>query len=138
MPNIKSAIKRVSVIETKTLQNNMGLEQKEITYNVKEIGDFYGTYYGQLGVNVEPDKMYVLTNDEIEECITYNYETQKTGKVYEENKSSDKYDIFLSGATPLITIENQNSTAQKELLLFRDSFFISSFCFILFSSCGLP
>ena len=30
--------------------------------------------------------------------------------------------MFLSGATPLITIENPQSNSNKELLLFRDSF----------------
>ena len=32
------------------------------------------------------------------------------------------YDIYLSGATPLITIDNPNAKTKKELLLFRDSF----------------
>ena len=36
--------------------------------------------------------------------------------------SSDKYDVYLSGATPLITIENKDGSNEKELLLFRDSF----------------
>lgn len=34
----------------------------------------------------------------------------------------DKYDIFLSGPTPLISIENKKAQTDKELLLFRDSF----------------
>jgi hypothetical protein len=32
------------------------------------------------------------------------------------------YDIYLSGAVPLITIENPMEANNKELLLFRDSF----------------
>ena len=34
----------------------------------------------------------------------------------------DKYDLFLSGATPIIQIRNSNATTDKELLIFRDSF----------------
>ena len=37
-------------------------------------------------------------------------------------RNNIKYDIFVSGATPLITIENPNAKNEKELLLFRDSF----------------
>lgn len=93
--------------------------------NKKELGDFYGAYYGQVGITVEPDKLIYLTNDIIENCTTYNYETKKQGNVYDLEKyktSADKYDIFLSGATPLIKVKNPNSTTDKELLLFRDSF----------------
>lgn len=105
------------------LQNEMKLDTTEqIKYETKEVGDFYGVYYGQLAKKMEPDKMYILTNKNIEECTTYNYETKKIGKIYDTKTTSDKYNIYLSGATPLITIENQNAKEKKELLLFRDSF----------------
>ena len=52
----------------------------------------------------------------------YNYENKKAGKIYEKVASADKYDIYLSGATPIITVENPNAKTEKELLLFRDSF----------------
>ena len=106
-----------------TFQKNMKLES--ITKNnntVKYMGEFYGTYYGQLGLKLPSDKLYVVTNENLENATTYNYETKKIGKIYEENTSSDKYDIFLSGATPLISINNPNAKTDKELLLFRDSF----------------
>lgn len=105
-----------------TIETNMNLENTESNYVICDMGNFYGTYYGQLSANVMPDKMYVLINDTINNCITYNYETQKTGKIYDETPSQDKYDIYLSGATPIISIENENATTDKELLMFRDSF----------------
>jgi len=105
------------------IQNDMNLENtSQIEYTKKTMGDFYGTYYGQLGINLPADKLYVLTNDIIENSKTYNFETQKSGKIYEKTKSADKYDIYLSGATSLISIENPNAKTNKELLLFRDSF----------------
>lgn len=106
------------------IQQDMDLEStSQKTYESKEIGDFYGTYYGQLGLDLPPDKLYVLTNETIEKCTTFNYETKKTGKIYEKKANSvDLYDIYLSGATPLISIENPNAKTDKELLLFRDSF----------------
>ena len=46
----------------------------------KELGEFYGVYYGQIGGKVKPDTMRYLTNDTIENCTTYNFETSKTRK----------------------------------------------------------
>lgn len=106
----------------KIIQNNMELEELDINYDIHDKGNFYGAYYGQLTTNVPPDNLYVLTNETIEKCVTYNFETQKNAPVYVETNSSDRYDIFVSGATPLISIENPNAQTDKELLLFRDSF----------------
>ena len=107
----------------KQIQESMNLEgAEEAIYLKKDMGDFFGTYYGQLGLKLSPDRLYVLTNDILENCTTYNYENKKTSKIYENVNSSDKYDIYLSGATPIISIENPNAKTQKELLLFRDSF----------------
>ena len=105
------------------LKDGMGLEDTDFPeYEVKNQGEFYGVYYGQLGVKVEPDTLYTLTNEDLEKCVTYNYETKRKGRIYQNPTSSDKYDIYLSGAVPLIQVENANSKTDKELLLFRDSF----------------
>ena len=40
----------------------------------------------------------------------------------EKKNSLDKYDIYLSGATPLLTIENSQNNNKKELIVFRDSY----------------
>lgn len=106
-----------------TIRRNMNIESgTKVTYTPISVGDFYGTYYGQLGLNLPPDELYVLDNDTLQNCTTYNYETQKSGSIYEKTSSADKYDIYLSGATPLISILSPNSKTDKELLLFRDSF----------------
>lgn len=109
-----------------TLEDKMNLKDtSSINYDKQELGDFYGTYYGQLGMNVPPDKIIILNNRTIENASCYNYETKKTQNIYDIKKwqtSSDKYDIYLSGAIPLITIENEFNKNGKELLLFRDSF----------------
>lgn len=105
-----------------TIQSNMSLNKTKDDYIVCDVGNFYGTYYGQIPGNFEPDKMYILINDTLNNCTTYNYETSKIGKVYDEKKTQDKYDIYLSGATPIISIENKSANIDKELLLFRDSF----------------
>ena len=105
-----------------TIQTSMNLNKTKTDYIVCDVGNFYGTYYGQIPGGFEPDKMYILINDTLNNCTTYNYETNKIGKVYGEKTTQDKYDIYLSGATPIISIENKNANTDKELLLFRDSF----------------
>ena len=108
------------------IENEMKLKDtSKIKYEEKEIGEFYGSLYGQLGYEIEADKIKYLTNDTIEKCTTYNYEIKENGKVYDLQKyknSKDKYDIYLSGPTSLISIENPSANNDKELLLFRDSF----------------
>lgn len=109
-----------------TLEKSMNLKTTNLReYDIKNEGDFYGVYYGQLGLKFKPDKIYTLKNKTLENCIVYNEETKKTLGIYDYekyNSSSDKYDIYLSGATYLITIENPNVVEKKELLLFRDSY----------------
>lgn len=106
-----------------TLEQNMNLNSTQgIVYNIRSLGDFYGTYYGQLATNVKPDTLYTLTNDTILSATVYNYENKETGTVYTNETSADRYDTYLYGATPLIRIDNPNAKTNRELLLFRDSF----------------
>lgn len=95
-----------------------------IPYTQKQIMQFEGAYAKQLPVKVEKDEICILTNEIIESAEVYNYENNKTTKIYDmENfNSNDKYDIYLLGATPLITITNQNAKTNNELIVFRDSF----------------
>ena len=48
----------------------------------------------------------------------------KQTKIYNLDKqnSFDKYYIYLSGAVSLLTIENDKSRTEKELIVFRDSY----------------
>jgi len=71
--NIRKAVRKI--------EKEMNLKDtSKIKYEEKELGEFYGVYYGQIGVRVKPDTMRYLTNDTIENCITYNFETSKTRK----------------------------------------------------------
>lgn len=93
-------------------------------YEEKLITNFVGVYAGQLPINKENDEIKILTNNILENCRVYNYETNKTTKIYnmDQINSIDKYDIYLSGAVSLLSIENPESKTEKELIVFRDSF----------------
>ena len=94
-----------------------------VDYNENYYEPFYGSYYGQLGLNVEPDKLTYLTNEIIENAKVKDYDS-KTETIYEIESlgKMDSYDVFLSGATSIIEITNDSSTTEKELIIFRDSF----------------
>ena len=93
-------------------------------YEEKLITNFVGVYAGQLPINKENDEIKILTNNILENCRVYNYETNKTTNIYnmDQINSIDKYDIYLSGAVSLLSIENPESKTEKELIVFRDSF----------------
>lgn len=97
-------------------------ERLKQEYELNEIEDFYGVYYGQLAYNMKPDNIIYLKNKIIDEAKVYNYETGKTTDVYDFQYNMDKYDVFLSGAEALLKITNPNATTDKELIIFRDSF----------------
>lgn len=85
---------------------------------------FYGVYYGQAALPMAPDAIVLLKSEGLENCAVYDFETGTTGAVYDETKltSRDLYDVYLSGARALLTIENPAGEPGKELLIFRDSF----------------
>ena len=93
-------------------------------YEEKIVTEFKGVYSGQLPISTAKDKIKILTNSEIEKSKVYNYETKKENKVYNMEKinSLDKYDIYLSGATPVLKIENPENKTGNELIIFRDSY----------------
>lgn len=85
---------------------------------------FYGVYYGQLALPLEPDSITYLEHEDFAECTIINHETGKEIPMYDAGKAvgRDPYEMFLSGSLSVITIENPNASTEKELVIFRDSF----------------
>ena len=98
-------------------------EAESTNYTQEEVATFRGTYSGRLPTN-EEDKIITLTNDTIKNAKVFNYDKNEKIEIYDYEKlnSLDKYDIYLSGAVSLLTIENENSSTDKELIVFRDSY----------------
>ena len=87
---------------------------------------FYGAYYGQAALDFEPDTLKYLTNDAIKNCTvtSYNNGSPVIVPFYNMEKATgkDPYEMYLNGSDALLTIENPNSEANRELVIFRDSF----------------
>lgn len=108
------------------LAENMGVNlTHNYTQNVLS-NPFYGVYYGQSALNVDPDELIYLTSDILDSCTVTLYSTGKPLKstIYNMEKAvgKDPYEMFLSGSEPIITIDNPTSNSNKELVMFRDSF----------------
>ncbi len=101
-------------------------------YDLKKVeAPFYGVYHGQFAMPVNPDELYYLTNDALENCIVTDLETNSQIPVYDmskiasedDSKIPDPYEMFLSGPNrSILVIENPNATTDKELVIFRDSY----------------
>ena len=85
---------------------------------------FYGVYYGQAALPMEPETLYIMENEILSQCKVYDLETGSYLDVYNMDMltSKDLYDVFLSGSKSMLTIENPNAGTDRELIIFRDSF----------------
>jgi len=93
-------------------------------YTTNTLEPFYGVYHGQSALDLPADTIYYLTNDALNACTVYDYETDKTTAIYDLAMfdSEDPYNIFLSGTKAMLRIDNPNAAAKRELVVFRDSF----------------
>lgn len=85
---------------------------------------FYGVYYGQAALPMEPEAMYLMESDLLDGCSVLDYESGKTLPVYDRSREDGKdlYEVYLAGPRSLLTITNPKATNGRELLIFRDSF----------------
>jgi len=106
-----------------TLCDALGVTAGEYTSRELET-PFYGVYYGQAALPMEPDKLTILENEILSACTVYDYESGKTGSIYDLPRltGKDPYEVFLSGPRSLLEITNPNAKTNRELILFRDSF----------------
>lgn len=85
---------------------------------------FYGVYYGQAALKMEPDTLRYCTNDVLKQCKGYDYENNREIGVYDVSKAAgrDPYEMFFGGNISLAEITNPKADTDKELLVFGDSF----------------
>lgn len=96
----------------------------EDAYTAKSRDGFYGVYYGQSALNVPGETLTILQSDVTNSAIVKSEEHATNMPVYDwdDFEGMDPYDVYLSGAEALITMENPLQTNGRHLILFRDSF----------------
>lgn len=95
------------------------------TYTIREAETpFYGVYYGQAALPAEPDVIRYCSNAVMEQYQIYDHENEREIPLYDMDKLSgrDPYEMFLGGNLSLVTITNPAADADKELVVFGDSF----------------
>lgn len=86
---------------------------------------FIGTYGQQLTLPQKGEMLSYVTYPYGDFTVThYDSGTPKEAPLYDLEKAEgkDPYDLFLSGAVALLTVENHNIRTNRELIIFRDSF----------------
>ncbi len=106
------------------LGKEMGVELKSAYKENILNKEFFGVYHGQSALPLPGEELVYLTNSHTENAKVFDYQNNKEISVYDMEKAMDKdpYEIYLSGSLSLITIENENASSDKELVIFRDSF----------------
>lgn len=86
--------------------------------------DFRGVYYGQAALPMEGEKIFILHSSIIDRCEVCRGDTEKISGVYDLDKleGRDPYEVYLSGAAPVIRIANPLCGKERRLVLFGDSF----------------
>ena len=104
---------------------SMGFNADMNRFSEEYAGEFEGVYSGQIALPIGTDSLYFLSNPSLS-AMYLNERTMEleSGPVYNWDRITglDAYDFFLSGAQPLIILENNDSANDRELYLFRDSF----------------
>lgn len=97
----------------------------EYTVNTLET-PFLGTYGQQLTLPTAAEDLNYLTYPGQEGWTVTHYDSGKPEEkpLYDMEKAAgkDPYELYLSGAVALLTIENPNLRTNRELIVFRDSF----------------
>ncbi len=86
---------------------------------------FIGTYGQQLTLPTKGEWLSYVTYPYGDFTVThYDSGMPKEAPLYDLEKAEgkDPYDLFLSGAVALLTVENHNIRTNRELIIFRDSF----------------
>jgi hypothetical protein len=103
----------------------MGFDADLSRYDEGYAGVFEGVYAGQLALPIGTDDLRFMQNPAIS-ATRLNERTSEMEPVpvydWDELTALDPYSFFLSGAQPLIVLENGDSESDRELYLFRDSF----------------
>ncbi len=107
----------------RVLLSALGIPHTDSEYIQHRLYPFYGSYYSQAGLAVEPDELIYLTSPLMDSVVVTALDPNAENSVYVPGRidGMDGYDVFISGAQSVITMETESGSG-RELILFRDSF----------------
>lgn len=120
-----SHFKQIALFDVvETMSKVMNFQVQDFEYEYHKFDEFYGVYYGESALDFKPDTITYVTNEILDQAEVAYLENKDLKTIYNEDNlhSLDPYEVFLDGASSIITIENKQSLNDKELIIFRDSF----------------
>lgn len=93
-------------------------------YTAESRQEFRGVYHGQSALKLPGETLTILKSQVTDSAVVKSLEHTAAMPVYNwaEFDNTDPYDVYLSGAEALITMENPLQDNGRHLILFRDSF----------------
>lgn len=106
------------------LLTSLGKEVNKINYTYNDYHHFVGSIAAHSGLAYQGELLTYLSNDLLTNCEVWYLENNTLTSIYNLAKldGKDSYEVFLDGASALITIENKECSNDEELIVFRDSF----------------
>lgn len=106
-----------------TLGKTMGFSVDLSTFTANTTEGITGQH-GQGKKDFPTETLTYLTSAAMEQVKVNNWDQTAPATIYDVAalEGDSPYDVFLSGPTPLVTLENSNATSDKELVIFRDSY----------------
>ena len=106
-----------------TLGKTMGFSVDLSTFTANTTEGITGQH-GQGKKDFPTETLTYLTSAAMKQVKVNNWDQTAPAAIYDVAalKGDSPYDVFLSGPTPLVTLENPNATSDKELVIFRDSY----------------
>lgn len=98
------------------------LSERKFEYNVAS-GGFHGSLYSKILNRGQAFDSIEMLKEQIPCSVAYNFGRVQSESIYsmERLEEKDKYQVFLNGNHPEITIRSENKNGEK-LLIFKDSF----------------
>ncbi len=107
-----------------TLGKTMGFSVDLSTFTANTTTEGITGQHGQGKKDFPTETLTYLTSAAMEQVKVNNWDQTAPAAIYDVAalEGDSPYDVFLSGPTPLVTLENPNATSDKELVIFRDSY----------------
>lgn len=115
---------KIGHVVNKLAHTMTGIIDDVSDYRHESRDGFRGVYHGQSALALPGETMTILRNPVTDAAKVFSVEQNKEIPVYnwDDFNNLDPYDVYLSGAEALLTIENPLQSNGRHLILFRDSF----------------
>ena len=107
-----------------TLGQAMDFSASIQDWDAHTVEDFRGNFSWFVSIQPDTENLIYLTSSYTDTSQAHHALMDDPQPVYDLSKLDGKnpYDLFVSGTTPFVTLENPEATTQRELVIFRDSF----------------